>query len=236
MDIARRPPVPASADARRLRRAVIVDERVLQRARIEHLLTVSAGLEVVGVSRTLRDFVSWLRRAERTRWPHLLVVALPAEAWSPNDHSALVALREAGIRVLALAPQTARVTARRLADAGVEGFVSSFDSEEDFVAAVAIVLSGGTIVTARARGIIHGPSSGARLSAQEARVLALYASGLTIGQAADHMGIRHDTARKYLNRVRNKFTAAGRPARSKLELAQIAWADGYAEPSPPAAL
>lgn len=134
------------------------------------------------------------------------------------------------MRVLALTSPSTRTTARRVADAGTEGFVSTADAEDDFVAAAAIVLSGGTITTPSAHAIIHVSSAGTRLSEQEARVLALYANGLTISQAADAMGIRHDTARKYLNRVRDKFTSAGRPARSKLQLAQIAWADGYAEP------
>ncbi|MEV4776363.1 DNA-binding response regulator [Microbacterium sp. LWH12-1.2] len=214
-----------------MRRALIVDEFVMQRARIEQLLTGIAGLEVVGVCNTIREFVEWLRHAERTRWPHLLVLGIPFDSWSPNDISALTALREAGIRVLALTTPTARMTARRVADAGAEGFITTADSEDDLVAAAEIVLRGGTIMTARAHAIIRVASEGTRLSAQEARVLALYAGGLTIGRAADVMGIRHDTARKYLNRVRDKFTSAGRPARSKLELAQIAWADGYAEPS-----
>lgn len=220
------------AGARRIRRAVIVDELVLQRSRIGQLLTGIAGLEVVGVCHTLREFIGWLRHADRSRWPHLLVLALPIEPWSSNDLSALAALREAGIRVLALTSANTRTTARWLADAGAEGFVSTADSEDDFVAAAVIVLSGGAIVTPSAHGVIHASSAGTRLSAQEARVLALYANGLTVSQAADAMGIRHDTARKYLKRVRDKFTSAGRPARSKLQLAQIAWADGCAEPSP----
>ena len=218
--------------ARRNRRAFIVDELVLQRARIDQLLTGVTGLEVVGVRDTFLDFLAWLRHTDKTQWPHLLVLGLTADPWSARELSALAALREAGIRVLALTTASSRTVARRLADSGVEGFVSAADSEDDFVAAAAIVLSGGVIVTDRAHDLLHASSAGTRLSAQEARVLSLYATGLTIAQVADTMGIRHDTARKYLNRVRNKFTSAGRPARSKLDLAQIAWADGYAEPAP----
>jgi DNA-binding NarL/FixJ family response regulator len=219
-------------NARRSRRAFIVDELVLQRSRIGHLLTGVTGLEVVGVRDAFLDFLAWLRHTDRTQWPHLLVLGLSADPWSARELSALTALREAGIRVLALTASSSRTVARRLAEGGVEGFVSAADSEDDFVAAAAIVLSGGVIVTARAHDLLHATSAGTRLSAQEARVLSLYATGLTIAQVADTMGIRHDTARKYLNRVRNKFTSAGRPARSKLDLAQIAWADGYAEPAP----
>ncbi|MFJ2551570.1 LuxR C-terminal-related transcriptional regulator [Microbacterium sp. NPDC087591] len=219
-------------DARRRRRAFIVDELVMQRSRIDQLLTGVAGLDVVGVRDTFLDFLAWLRRTDKTQWPHLLVLGLTAHPWSARELSALAALREAGIRVLALTTSTSRTVGRRLAADGVEGFVSATDSEDDFVAAAAIVLSGGVIVTARAHDLLHASSSGTRLSTQEARVLSLYATGLTIAQVADTMGIRHDTARKYLNRVRNKFTSAGRPARSKLDLAQIAWADGYAEPAP----
>lgn len=214
------------------RRAAVVDELVLQRSRIEQLLSGISGLDVVEVCPTLRGFLGWLRHTERTRWPHLLVLSLPFDPLASNDLSALTALREAGIRVLALTSPGTRTTARRVAAAGTDGFVSTADSEDDFVVAATIVLTGGTIMTSPAHDIVKPGSPGTRLSAQEARVLALYVNGMTIGQAADAMGIRHDTARKYLNRVRDKFTSAGRPARSKLQLAQIAWADGYADPSP----
>ncbi|SCL33607.1 DNA-binding response regulator, NarL/FixJ family, contains REC and HTH domains [Micromonospora nigra] len=58
-----------------------------------------------------------------------------------------------------------------------------------------------------------------QLSAREREVLLAYASGMTLKQAARHLGIRHETARTYLDRVKAKYHDLGRPTRTKLDLA-----------------
>jgi two-component system nitrate/nitrite response regulator NarL len=63
------------------------------------------------------------------------------------------------------------------------------------------------------------------LSARERAVLVAYVSGMTLTQAARHVGIRPETAKTYLERVRDKYDRAGRPARTKLELANRARED-----------
>lgn len=65
-----------------------------------------------------------------------------------------------------------------------------------------------------------------RLSAQETAVLVDYASGLKLETCARRAGIRPGTARQYLDRVKQKYLDAGRPARTKLELALRAREDG----------
>lgn len=65
------------------------------------------------------------------------------------------------------------------------------------------------------------------LSPQERRALALYASGLTLDMVAVRMEITPNTAKHYLNRVRDKYGDAGVPARTKVELHQLARAEGY---------
>ena len=58
-----------------------------------------------------------------------------------------------------------------------------------------------------------------RLSAREHAVLLAYVSGLTLDTAARRVGIRPTTAKTYLARVKAKYAEVGRPARTKLELA-----------------
>jgi two-component system, NarL family, nitrate/nitrite response regulator NarL len=65
-----------------------------------------------------------------------------------------------------------------------------------------------------------------RLSVQETAVLVGYASGLKLDAVARRAGIRPSTARQYLNRVKQKYLDADRPARTKLELAERAREDG----------
>jgi DNA-binding NarL/FixJ family response regulator len=59
-----------------------------------------------------------------------------------------------------------------------------------------------------------------RLSEREESVLRAYASGLTLDAAARQVGVRPSTAKTYLERVKEKYRQAGRPAYTKTELAQ----------------
>lgn len=72
---------------------------------------------------------------------------------------------------------------------------------------------------ARARGV---PA----LSGRERAVLLAYVSGMTLESAARHVGVRPDTARTYLRRVKAKYAAAGRPAYTKIDLARRVWEEG----------
>ncbi|WP_292906425.1 hypothetical protein [Microbacterium sp.] len=53
------------------------------------------------------------------------------------------------------------------------------------------------------------------------------ARALGVADAAARIGIRHNAARKYLARIRDKYTAAGHQARTKLELARLAYDEGF---------
>lgn len=209
------------------RRAAVVDESVLQRTYAAQLLD-SVGLQVVQVCGSLRQLMGWLRHAEPSVWPELLLIDAVRDVDSRRRLETVTALRAAGVRVIVLSSMRSRASARHLLDLQVEGIVSTSDGVEEFLAAVEAVRAGGTTIGPRANAAIHGLESAPRLSAQEERTLALYARGYTIPQVAEQIGVRPDTARKYLKRVRAKYAAAGRPARTKLELAQVAWADGYA--------
>ena len=71
-----------------------------------------------------------------------------------------------------------------------------------------------------------GSTSAPRLSGRERSVLLAYASGLTLDAVAEQVGIRPSTAKTYLERVKAKYREIGRPAYTKLELAQRASEDG----------
>lgn len=64
------------------------------------------------------------------------------------------------------------------------------------------------------------------LSQQEESVLLKYVSGMTLEAAARAAGIQPNTAKGYLERVKSKYRAAGRPATTKLELADRVREDG----------
>ena len=66
--------------------------------------------------------------------------------------------------------------------------------------------------------------------AQEERALILYASGRKMESVARRMGVRYETAKGYIDRVRHKYAALGRDVRTKTQLYQAALSDGLIEP------
>ncbi|MEV4091615.1 response regulator [Streptosporangium saharense] len=65
------------------------------------------------------------------------------------------------------------------------------------------------------------------LSPQERAVLLAYASGMTLSAAARSAGVQPGTAKNYLDRVKEKYRRAGRPAYTKLDLATRVREDGW---------
>jgi len=60
----------------------------------------------------------------------------------------------------------------------------------------------------------------------------LYASGLTLEAVASAIGVQPGTAKKYLERVKDKYAEAGRPVRTKIDLNRAAVRDGYLDERP----
>jgi DNA-binding CsgD family transcriptional regulator len=77
---------------------------------------------------------------------------------------------------------------------------------------------------------IRGQHADARrhpdLSDKERSLLVAYATGLTLASAAGQVGIRPGTAKAYLRRIKIKYQRAGRPAQTKVELAERVREDG----------
>ena len=65
------------------------------------------------------------------------------------------------------------------------------------------------------------------LSEQERAVLLGYASGMTLSTVARRVGIRPSTAKEYLHRVKLKYEQVGRPAYTKIDLANRVREDGF---------
>ncbi|CAN7342511.1 LuxR C-terminal-related transcriptional regulator [Arthrobacter sp. LjRoot14] len=70
----------------------------------------------------------------------------------------------------------------------------------------------------------------ANLSDRERECIALYAAGLGQYQVARRMGIAESTVKKNVDRIREKYEAAGRPASTKIDLYRRAVEDGILPP------
>lgn len=212
-------------------RVAIVEDHVLQRARTEELLLRAGEFEVVFSGTSAPEFAGWLRAAPPDRRPHLLILDLLIERQPSVDIELVESLLKAGLRIVVLSALASPPIVRRIVQTGVTGIVGKRDSEDDVLAAIRAVLRGDEWMTGELAAIIAGDPSRPRLSVQEERSLVLYASGLTLDQVAAAMNIGRETAKQYLDRVKQKYTAAGIPVRSKLDLGRIAWTQGYVDPT-----
>lgn len=208
-------------------RIAIVEDHLLQRMRAKEVLESHRAFRVVHTCEGLTDLRAWLRTAARDDIPHLVVLDLVVDRGEDADPEMVKALVRAGVRVLVLSALASAPLIREMLRSGIGGVVGKRDSEADIVAAVWTVLGGGSWITPELAGVIVTDDRRPKLSEQEERVLVLYASGLTMEAAADAMGVKPDTAKSYLNRVKAKYAEVGRPARSKVDLARRAIDDGY---------
>lgn len=111
--------------------------------------------------------------------------------------------------------------------AGALGFVSKNSSTHILTRAIKAVLAGETFTAPELAGALASPDSRlVKLSDREKMALTLYASGLTLEQVAERMKVAASTVKEYLDRVRDKYTAAGIYARTKTQLYQQAREEG----------
>ncbi|MFE6735556.1 sigma factor-like helix-turn-helix DNA-binding protein [Microbacterium sp. NPDC057650] len=210
----------------------MVEPHVLQRNGAMELLRERGGLHVVHGADSLAGLLAWMRDRSERHWPHLLVAELLPIDPAGGDLRALAALRRAGMRVLLLSSLSSRHEARAVREAGVDGIVSKTDSEDVLITAALQVLVGKQVITDTAEAALRDESRIPRLSAQETRLLSLYVDGWSISAAAEELGVRPDTARKYLSRIKQKYSAVGVEAHTKVDLVRLAWRDGLADPEP----
>lgn len=208
-------------------RIALVEDHLLQRKGTEELLLSQPAFSIVHSSEDLPTFVEWLRHCSPNSVPHLLILDLMVERQPNADPATVKKIVEAGVFVLVLSAMASPPLVREMLRAGVSGVVGKRDSEQDIISAVWTVLGRREWMTPELAAVIAGDERRPKLSEQEERALVLYASGLTLSAVAESLGVKRDTAKTYLDRVKAKYSEVGRPARSKVDLSRIAVIDGY---------
>ncbi len=216
-------------------RIAVVEDHRLQRMRTVELLDAQAGLRVVHTCESLEQLLQWLPLAHPTTRPHLVLLDLLVDRGAAAEPAQVRRLIDAGIRVLVLSAMASVPLVREMVRVGVGGFVGKRDPEEDIVAAVWAVLSRRQWVTPELATVMLTDASRPSLSDQEERALVLYASGLTLDAVAAALNVKPETVKTYLDRVKTKYAAAGRTARTKVELYREATRDGLLPSDGPSA-
>lgn len=110
---------------------------------------------------------------------------------------------------------------------GAQGYVSKQCEPDEFRRAFSAVLEGRTHVSPDLAAKLAVPTlRDVKLSPQEQRALALYASGMKLEAVARAMDVQVGTAKEYIRRVRDKYSAAGDPLPSKVDLYRKAQEEG----------
>jgi len=106
--------------------------------------------------------------------------------------------------------------------AGARACLSKDNDLAVLAATIRQVAAGETVYTPELASALLGDERILRphLSAREREILLAYASGMTLEAAARHIGVKPGTAKTYLDRVKAKYDDVGRPAYTKLQLAQ----------------
>ncbi|MFH8443622.1 response regulator [Streptomyces sp. NPDC018026] len=137
-------------------------------------------------------------------------------------------LRAAGSRVLIISTATDRTGVVEAVAAGADGYLTKDNDLDTLVEAVVTVAAGGTVHSPELAfaWAHHTGRLRPRLSPKELEVLRHYASGLTLKATARRLGISPHTAKHHLDRVKDKYRRAGRPAYTKIDLAVRVREDG----------
>ena len=105
--------------------------------------------------------------------------------------------------------------------AGASGYVTKNRDLVALAEAIREVARGEFALSPELAFVLSRDHRGERISltAREREVLSLYASGMTLDAVARRLGIAPGTARTHLGRVKQKYADVGRPAYTKLDLA-----------------
>ncbi|WP_196442244.1 response regulator [Planomonospora sp. ID67723] len=203
--------------------SVVDDDRML----IEGLAAWLAGVPDVRLTASAAT-VAELLETEPSPADVVLLDLLLADRSDPVDNvRTLARLRR---RVIVVSVVTSGDMARQMIDAGAGGYLTKDHDLAALVAKVREVAKEEVAVSPElALGWLADRNDDRPvLSPQERAVLLAYASGMTLSAAARSAGVQPGTAKNYLERVKDKYRKAGRPAYTKLELATRVREDGLA--------
>jgi two-component system nitrate/nitrite response regulator NarL len=199
--------------------AVVDDDRLLTES-LRGWFDGVADLHLTAVAATVDELP-----AADGAWAEVVVLDLRLKDGSdPVDN--VTRLRGTGSQVLVVSVWDDPGSIAATLSAGAAGYLTKDHDLQALAAAIRDIASGVPFCSPEtARALLSEPSQ-PRLSGQERAILRAYASGMTLKAAARHLGIRPDTAKTYLRRAKAKYREAGRPAYTKLELAQRMREDG----------
>ncbi|MER7209712.1 response regulator transcription factor [Streptosporangium sp. NPDC000239] len=202
--------------------SVVDDDRML----LDGLTAWFSGVPDIRLAGTARTVTELLSRGHAPADVVILDLLLADRSDPIGNVRRIVAT---GSRVLVVSVITSPSMGSQVVRAGAGGYLTKDHDLSVLTSAVREVAT---------RGSTHSPelalcwlsdraADRPVLSPQERAVLLAYASGMTLSAAARSAGVQPGTAKNYLDRVKEKYRRAGRPAYTKLDLATRVREDGW---------
>lgn len=158
--------------------------------------------------------------------PDVVLLDVNLGADFPNVAENVSASAKTGARVLLLSAFVDPIVIRSALAAGALGYVPKRASSEMLCDAIETAYRSEFYLSVDLASMLASAVTTPDLSPRELDALRLYSSGLKLSAVAHRMGISPHTAKEYLDRVRAKYAAVGRSARTRTELYQAAQHDG----------
>ena len=206
----------------RIRVGIVDDHRMLLGALTEWIRSVADDIELVVVT------PSWPELLTHPAFPvDVLLLDVDLKDNVPVAVK-LATLKTTGVTTVLMSTYSDPAVVREALAAGALGYLAKSEDAETIVHALRAASRGESYISPELDLALASGASGTgpRLSAQERRVMALYAAGEPVKMVAESLGISDETAKSYLKRIREKYRLSGHDVGTKVALRKRAILDG----------
>ena len=171
------------------------------------------GYQLLASAPTVEELLGKLKKK-----PQVVVLDLSlADRSQPADN--VRALIDYGTQVLIFSIADRKSQVRAALAEGAAALVTKSQQMSELFECINLVANGITVNTSETVAAIDTDQEfKVKLSDRELEVLRMYASGLTLKQVAYELQLSKYTVKEHIDRVREKYSKAGRPAPGKPEL------------------
>ncbi|MGO2658778.1 response regulator [Mycetocola reblochoni] len=204
-----------------IRLAIVDDHRMLLGALTEWIKSAADDIEMVAA------VASWPELLTHPEFPaDVVLLDLDLKDSIPVSMK-LATLTSTGTRTVMMSTYSEPAVIRESLNAGASGYLFKSEDVDMIVESIRAAHAGEVFISPELGQALNATEDGTpKLSAQERRVMALYANGEPVKSVAYALGISEETAKSYLKRIREKYRQAGYDVGTKVSLRKQAIRDG----------